>query len=154
MENYKLSIELVPRTSWCNNLRNRMSREDWDKVRRIAYREHGYKCAVCGATDIQLHCHEVWEYDDEKRIQLLREFVALCPLCHHVKHIGLAGVLAGEGKLDFRDVVTHFMKVNGCTKADFESYHQKVFDIWEERSKYQWTVDLGSYSSLMLEVNG
>ena len=149
----KLTIELVPRTSWYNNLRNRMSKESWDKVRKTAYWEHGYRCVVCGVSDVQLHCHEVWEYDDDKHTQTLKGFVALCPMCHHVKHIGLAGILADKGELDFGTVVSHFMQVNSCDKAAFWKYHDEAFALWEARSQYQWTVDLGEYAGMVTGGN-
>ncbi len=146
---YQLSIELVPQTSWYTNLRNMMSRENWDKVRKAAYWEHGYRCAVCGVTGVQLYCHELWEYDDENHVQSLKGFTAICPLCHHVKHIGLAGILASEGKLDLNAVVEHFMYVNDCSRVDFEQHRHVAFSVWESRSRHPWTVDLGEYAALV-----
>ena len=34
--------------------------------------------------------HEVWDYDDARRVQRLVRLIALCPACHEVKHLGLA----------------------------------------------------------------
>jgi hypothetical protein len=66
-------------------------------------------------------------------------------MCHHVKHIGLAGILASEGKLDYSRVVEHFMKVNNCDLAAFEKHREETFKQWAERSTYKWKVDLGEY---------
>ena len=60
-----------------------------------------------------LHCHEIWNYGDLQHIQKLVGFVALCRLCHHVKHLALALILAEAGRLDFDGVIRHFL----CIKA-------------------------------------
>jgi hypothetical protein len=141
----KLEIELVPATTWYTNLRKVLPPEEWDRIRKKAYREQGYRCGICGAQE-RLSCHEIWNYDDDKHVQTLVGFVALCNMCHHVKHIGLAGILASEGKLDYSKVIKHFMKVNNCDYSTFETHRIDAFRKWEERSQYQWKVDLGMYN--------
>jgi hypothetical protein len=144
----RLTIELVPSTSWYDNLRKVIPQSKWDKLRKRVYEKYGHKCAVCGAEG-RLNCHEVWEYDDHNHIQRLKGFIALCDLCHHVKHIGLASILAAEGRLDYEKVVGHFTKVNGCDRETFERHRDEAFTQWRERSKYDWRVDLGEYEGLI-----
>jgi len=50
-------------------------------------------CETCGGCGPQypVECHEIWNYDDTRLIQKLDGLIALCPDCHEVKHIGLAG---------------------------------------------------------------
>jgi predicted restriction endonuclease len=55
----RLTIELVPRTSWCDNMRTVVRRQTWDEIRKAAYRASDYRCAICGGTG-QLSCHEHW----------------------------------------------------------------------------------------------
>lgn len=144
----RLTTELVPSTSWYNNLRKAVHPLVWDQIRRETYRKYNYRCAICGASG-KLNCHEIWEYDDEKHIQKLAGFIALCPLCHHVKHLGFAQVLASEGKLDYRRVIEHFTKVNNCNVEDFRRHEKEVFEKWRERSRWEWKVDLGKYKKLL-----
>jgi len=151
MKGFKLAIELVPETCWYKSLRSSMSNESWNMLRRSTYAAYGYKCGICGMDHTQLHCHEIWEYDDKKRIQTLKGFIALCVMCHHVKHIGLAGILADEGKLDFGEIIRHFMKVNGCDEKAFREHHADAFEIWHRRSAVKWKVDLQQYKSLVEE---
>ena len=92
-----------------------------------------------------MNLHEQWKYDDMKHEQKLEEFILLCKMCHHVKHIGLTGILASQGKLDYNKVVKHFCKVNKRTKKEFEEHKARAFEIWEKRSKYQWKQDFGKY---------
>ena len=149
MKELKLAIDLVPQTSWYSNLRSMMSRQDWDKVRKNTYAAYGHKCGVCGSSEMQLHCHEIWEYDDKKRTQTLKGFIALCVMCHHVKHIGLAGILAKRGELDLNAVVEQFMKVNDCNEETFNNHYDEAFEVWTKRSSHKWKIDLGQYASLI-----
>ena len=146
----KLTIELVPRTSWYDNLRKCISNSAWNKIRGKTCAEYGHRCGICGA-EVRLNCHEMWEYSDKKHVQKLVGFIALCNMCHHVKHIGLAEILASEGKLDYEKVVEHFMKVNKCDKKTFEEHREGAFDEWQKRSQYEWHVDLGQYKGVIEE---
>jgi len=144
----QLRIELVPYTSWYDNLRKHIERKDWDKIRQKAYADYEYRCGICG-TEGKLNCHEIWEYDDKNHVQKFVGFVALCDLCHHVKHIGLAGILAERGELDYEKVVEHFIKVNNCDRGTFMKHRRKAFQQWQERSDHEWQVDLGEYAKFI-----
>ena len=138
----RLHIDLVPESCWYSNLRHVLPDEAWDELRRKVYAACGYRCAICGARG-QLHCHEVWSYDDATRVQRLEGFQALCENCHHIKHLGYAGILASQGKLDYDALVTHFLRVNGCDRATFQRHRDEAFAQWEERSHHEWTTDFG-----------
>jgi catalase (peroxidase I) len=70
-------------------------------------------------------------------------------MCNHVKHIGLAGILAKQGKLDFNKVIKHFCSVNACSETEFKTHVKDAFAIWRERSKYQWKQDFGEYGKYL-----
>jgi hypothetical protein len=146
----KLTIELVPQTLWYINLRKSMGKTKWDVLRKNIYAEYHYACGICGAKDVSLNCHERWEYEVNRNqgIQRLLGFIALCPMCHHCKHIGLAGILAQRGELNFDDVIAHFMKVNDCTRQKYEDHSQEQWTVWAMHSNksMQWTFDYGEYS--------
>lgn len=144
----KLTIELVPETAWYSNMRKFMSKEKWDILRKQVYKQYNYHCGVCDATGM-MNCHEIWEYDDENHIQTLKGFIALCTMCHHCKHIGLAGILADEGKLDYDAVIEHFCKVNECSSRQMDDVVSEAFEVWEKRSWHRWDVDLGKYENLV-----
>lgn len=136
--NPRLSIELVPSSSWGDNLRKICSRVQWDKIRKESYKRANYQCQVCGAPG-RLECHEVWDYDDENKVQTLREMVALCSACHEVKHIGFASV---RGRL--RPALAHLAKVNCWLPPVASRYVNDQFDTWRERSRHEWTLDLSA----------
>lgn len=121
----------------------------WNNVRNKIIKESGRKCQICGETEGVMNLHEIWKYDDRKHIQKLEGFILLCKMCHHVKHIGLAGILASEGKLDYDEVVEHFCKVNKRTKKDFAKHVDRAFEIWRRRSKHQWKQDFGKYKEFI-----
>ena len=140
----KLEIELVPSSSWENNLRNIVPKTKWDQIRRETYAKFDNKCGICNA-DGKMSCHEIWEYDDDKHIQKLKGFIALCFSCHIIKHIGMAGILAQNGKLDYRRLIEHYIKVNGCDLSDFEIHMNSAFVKWKKRSKYNWQLVLSLF---------
>ena len=142
----KLNAELVPETVWYKSLAKLLPRNVWDGIRQNYINEHGRKCQICGETEGIMNLHEVWSYDDVKHIQKLVGFILLCSMCHHVKHIGLAGILANEGKLDYEKLVEHFCVVNGCSVSEFKMHVKDTFAIWRERSKHQWKQDFGEYA--------
>lgn len=144
-DNLRLTIELVPQTCWYSNMRKVLSRTQWDRLRRQVYAAYNHRCGICGATG-RLECHEIWHYDDEKHIQTLQGFIALCEWCHHVKHIGLSRILANQDKLDYARVVAHFMQVNDCDRETFERHRKQAFEQWEERSGFEWVTELGEYA--------
>jgi hypothetical protein len=145
----KLSAELVPSTVWHSSLYRLLPREVWNGIRKNIISKNGRKCQVCGETSGTMNLHEIWEYDDTKHIQKLAGFILLCRMCHHVKHIGLAGILANQGKLDYGEVVAHFCKVNDCTEEEFEQHKSKAFEIWAKRSEHEWKQDFGKYKGLI-----
>ncbi|HEX9897146.1 MAG TPA: HNH endonuclease [Dehalococcoidales bacterium] len=143
----KLKIELVPETSWYENLRKKMRKKDWDNLRHEVYTKYINRCGICDASG-RLNCHEIWEYDDQNNIQKLKGFIALCDMCHHVKHFGLAQILANEGKLDLDQVIQYFMNVNNCSISVFNKHRRESFEQWRERSSHKWQIDLGEYQNL------
>jgi len=147
-KNLKLRIELVPSTSFFDNLRNNVSRKEWDIIRKESYLKSNEKCAICGVKG-RLNCHEIWDYDDINHIQKLVGFTALCTNCHNIKHIGLAKMQADQGRFDFNKVIDHFCKVNNCTKKTYQDHHKESFDEWHERSKHDWKIEFGDYTEII-----
>lgn len=134
-KNIKLTIELVPKTSWFSNVRSNVSDKEWDTIRRAAYKKANYRCEICGGkgTRHPVECHEIWEYNDKKNIQKLVRTIALCPNCHKVKHIGLNG----------RDENIEWLaKVNKWDIDTANDYVDYVFSVWKTRSWKEWTLDL------------
>lgn len=135
----KLTIELVPQTTWGDNLRSRLPPGKWDQLRKASYAAAGFRCEVCSGVGKThpVECHEIWEYDDEKHVQYLLGLTSLCPTCHEVKHFGRARVIGRE-----RQALEHLMGVNGWSREVALAHVDAAFKTWRERSKYSWTLDL------------
>ena len=135
----KLTIELVPQGQWGANLRKVLPKSDWDKLRKRQYILANYCCEICGGRGPKwpVECHEVWEYDDQNKIQTLTGLVALCPPCHRVKHMGRS-MAVGEGE----EAVSHFMDVNDCSRNVADAYVEEAFMPWQDRSGYEWDLEL------------
>jgi hypothetical protein len=153
----RLTVELVPRTCWFSNVRDRVSREDWDRMRSRVYEHAGRRCEVCGGRGSKhpVECHEVWEYDEATAVQRLVRMIALCPACHEVKHVGLAGV-KGRGEI----AAAHLAEVNGWSAAVADRYVRSAFAVWEERSARTWSLDVSAITGygidprVIAEANG
>lgn len=146
MNELRLSVELVPSTSWGSNVRAVLTKQQWAVLSK-SVRSKAYDiCNACGgeATD----CHEVWAYDDQKQSQKLTGMVALCHACHEVKHIGLAGI-RGHGER----AIKHFMRVNELSRRQAEKVIQRAFDVWAERSEVEWTLDISILSDYGVDMS-
>lgn len=135
----KLTIELVPKTSWGHNVRMLVTKAAWNEIRQKCYREAGNRCQVCNGVGKRhpVECHEVWHYDDAQELQTLRGFIALCPGCHKAKHLGQAFTI-GRGE----EALRHLARVNEWTIEEARLYIDEVFDTWLRRSQQAWKVDI------------
>jgi len=135
----KLSIGLIPRTAFYNNVRSIVSKKEWDIIRKTVYKEANYVCEICGGKGKRhpVECHEIWDYDSNNFQITLTGFIALCPSCHSCKHWGLSQIRGLELKC-----YDHYCKVNNI---DFKTAQRLVinaFETWSERSKYKWNVNI------------
>ncbi len=137
----KLTIELIPSSVWSQNLRSILKPKVWAGLRKEVCRKYNYRCVICGSKG-KLQAHEVWEYDDKDHIQRLKDVIAVCSKCHLVKHIGFAGILGTKKKIDYENLVKHFMKVNKCSHETFEKHLKEAIKKFEELSRYDWQIDL------------
>ena len=138
---------LVPKSSWYKSLANLLDRETWNRIRERELRRAGYKCEICGYSGKGLHCHEMWEYDDKKKVQKLVGYKILCERCHLAHHLGFATV---SGRLE--ETVEWISEITGMKESEVWKLVDKAFKEWEERSKYTWKIDY-SYEPLFSGKN-
>ena len=152
-----LSIELVPSSSWGNNLRSEanLSKREWGKLRKACYESAGHKCEICGGVGWRryngkpksiVECHEIWAYDDKKKVQTLKGLIALCPTCHKAKHLGRT--LSVESQEVQDKVLSQLMKINDLDVDELEEYIVEVFQKHAERSQHKWSLDLSWLKAL------
>ncbi len=141
----RLTVELVPRSCWFENVRSNVSAEQWNELKKRTSQKANRNCEVCGGRGPQwpVECHEIWQYNDINHIQKLEGLTALCPSCHEVKHIGLTQLKGKEV-----EATAHLAIVNGWSYFTAEQYVEQAFEVWEQRSKYAWTLDISWLESL------
>lgn len=111
--------------------------KQWDIIRKQVYQKADNVCEICGGKGINhpVECHEVWEYDEDTGIQRLGKFQALCPLCHEVKHYGLAYARGFELR-----AFKHFVSINKISRDLAREIVDRVFKQWEYRSTLTWNL--------------
>lgn len=88
----------------------------------------------------RLDAHEQWEYDEGNAVQRLKGIIAVCPACHAVIHIGRTSL-----KGDIRAAEEHFMKVNGCTYAEYRAALGEANRAHIRRNKVpEWKLDISA----------
>lgn len=141
----KLKFELVPDSCWYSNLRSLLPPGGWDIIRKKAYARAGGRCMICLSPEKRLEAHEVWSYDEENAVQKLEGVIAVCRRCHAVIHIGRTQLTGGE-----REAEAHFMKVNGCTYAEYRKALGEANEAHRRRNKIpEWKLDLSVLPELL-----
>jgi len=146
----RLTIEMVPSTCWFSNARNNISKSGWDRLRKTTYEKANYRCEICGGQGKRhpVECHEIWLFDDKEYIQKLGGLIALCPNCHEVKHIGLA---SSHGRGDAAR--NYLANINSWTDKQTQEYLSLVKQIWLERSKHEWKLNLDWLKKQNVNIN-
>ena len=139
-----MTVELVPASQWGDNLRSRLPKAEWDRLRKETYARAHHRCEICGGRGPRwpVEAHEIWHYDDDNAIQRLDGLIALCPSCHECKHLGRA-MAVQRGPQALR----HLARVNGWTPEETQAYVVAAFAEWEARSQRTWEIDLNWLSN-------
>ena len=134
----KLKFELVPDGCWYSNLRSILSKKQWDFLRADAKERSGGKCMICGKQTKYLDAHERWSYDEKSCVQKLEDIIAVCKDCHSVIHIGYTQLKGNEERAE-----KHFMKVNGCSYAEYRKALGLANEVHKRRNEIsEWKLDL------------
>ena len=138
-EKKKLNFELVPDGCWYSNLRTILSKKEWDFIRKDAKERAGGRCMICGRKTDRLEAHERWSYDEKTATQKLEDVVAVCHDCHSVLHFGRTSLVGNVERAE-----NHYMKVNGCSYAEFKKALGLANEYHESLNKVpEWKLDLG-----------
>jgi hypothetical protein len=142
-----LFVEPVPATCRFSEMRVVLSAAQYSHVEQARFEAAGNRCQTCGGAG-PLPCrrvdlHEVWHYDDVKRVQTLLRFTALCPPCHNVAHLAMMAPRSAR-----IESLVHIKKVNGWTMSAVEDHVKAAFDTWRLRSGVEWKTNLGHLAIL------
>ena len=150
MKDFKLSIELLPKGAWGNDLSKTLPKKDWDKIRHACYEKANHKCEICGYETDELDAHEVWEFNEENKTQTLVDIIGICSKCHGVKHF------KNSVRMGYEDSAkAHFLKVNDCSENDFANHLLEKVIEYEKNNKvlrWQMIVDMEKFGSKNIEL--
>lgn len=137
----KLKIEPIPASTWGISLANKLPPNEWNEIRQKVYRDANYRCEICGATDRTLHAHEIWVFDEKRRIQRLAGLECCCELCHDVHHFGRTSETRAQSYQE--RCVGHWCKVNRKSRNEFMVYLQLIRILNRKRADIQFIVKVG-----------
>lgn len=146
----RLKIELIPKTCFYSNVRTLLPKKYWDLLRRASYAKAEYKCEICGESgkdqgyNHEVECHEIWDYDDTLKVQILTGLIALCPKCHQVKHFGRTSAIGLQA-----EAFKRMERVNNWTHKECVTHLAESMVEWGERSLYKWRLDIGILKELV-----
>lgn len=149
-----LSLELIPKGTWYVNVRTKFSKKHWDIIRRHVYAQAGYKCEICGGAGPKwpVECHEKWEWDEKNLVQRLVGFIALCPNCHAIKHVGHARATLSKTRL--QKLYRHQRVVNKWRKAKQAAHLARMANQQKRRNALKWTVNITYARKLIYDLTG
>jgi hypothetical protein len=130
-----LAVELVPRTAWWSNVRSNVTRAEWEKCKRYAKGLTGGVCKICG--QVGQAQGDIWP---------------LCPRCHQCKHMGHSRATMNFDQ--WSELINHFKQVNEWPDWKIEKYLELCFNIWELRSRMQWSLDVSFLTTIGIDLAG
>lgn len=147
-----LFVDMIPSTSWYENVRSAVSPTDWHRVSMMVRRRAHWTCEACGfvadeTARLLMDAHERFSYNEATGVQRLVRLICLCGACHGATHYGHSAV-TGEAET----AMAHLQRVTGMTPAQSEDHLRDAFALWEHRSTMQWRLDLSVISGAGIAV--
>jgi len=137
----RLSVEMIPRPIFGENLRNRLSHAEWERCKDYAKAESGGVCGICSGAGARgrVDCHERWEWNEtvKPHVQKLIGLIALCPRCHGATHFGRALVMGFE-----QDAIDQLMQVNGWSRTEAKIHVDIAMAHWKQQNEHAWELNL------------
>lgn len=130
--------DMLPSSTWEDNLRTRLKPEEWDRLRKFCYSAAGNTCVACGSRgEPHVEAHEVWRFDEKTSTQYLKGLLCLCPTCHKIKHWGYSNRLGILPQV--RD------RIKWLNDWDDQILAKSLDDVakrQDQLSRIKWTLDL------------
>ena len=158
-----ISIDLVPKNAWGNNVRAVVSNHVWRMLRwhfgasleqptsgggamcgRSSRGNNYLICNICARKFDNLHLHELWHFDDIELIQKLIGCRAICEDCHSAIHFGRSQAVGLE-----KQTLAYIQKINEWSEEDATNHVNSSFKEWIRRDRLHYKLDL----SYLLENN-
>lgn len=148
------AFDLVPTTAQGSTLRTLLSRRQWNRIRWQSREEAGDTCELCGRRGRRvegvrsvgvLEGHELWSYDDERKIQRLVSVQTVCPDCHQALHWQHENppdpATSNRYHLGPALAMVEIIVRSGWDRTGLDEHHSRVIELWRVRSGSLWTLD-------------
>lgn len=145
-------LSLIPKNIWYINLRTMLSVDEWNIISKRIRVEQEYTCFCCKVSLNELkstkyfHAHEMWWFDDTKKIVDLKAILCVCWKCHESMHLGFASV-----KNNYKQAFGHLMKVNKWNYETANIYVESSFEKWSQNSNIDWKFNISSFENILTE---
>lgn len=149
-ESLRLTIDVIPRDTMRVTLCELCPPGLWRMIRKKVFSLYGEKCCLCGYLGKRIHCHEVWELDFDRHVQILKGIWPLCGFCHEVKHFGAVAYREKAKGKDARKakvekMQAHFVEVNKCAPEVFDRHILTILSLRHyisDQPGIRWTLAL------------
>ncbi|MBU3146735.1 hypothetical protein [Clostridium sp. CF012] len=146
---FLLNIQLVPLSRFGINLRTKLKKSDWDKIRKSVYAKEEMCCHICLEPCKSLDAHEVWNFNKKTQIQKLIGIIGICKACHNTIHYGRSQMIGYE-----QEAKEQFLKVNNCEMIDLKIELLRIRADYFELCKIKdWKLDLAFIEAQGYVVN-
>ena len=143
----KLKFELIPDGCFKYNLRNILSKTEWDYIKKVVKASANGTCMICGKKTYRLDAHERWSYNEKDGIIKLEDVLAVCTDCHAVIHINRTFIKGDEERAE-----KHYRKVNACTYAEYRRDLGLANEEQKRRNNVaEWKMDLSNLLKFVKE---
>ena len=134
-------IELEPLSSqtWWSNSSLHYNKNIWYQYEKLVKDISKGYCFVCGkhckTSDIVLN--DLWDFDDEKKIQTLIGVYPSCLFCHQINTVTL-----NQTKEKHEEIKNHLMQVNNWKYTVADEHLKRTLKKKAERDKSEWIVNI------------
>lgn len=135
---------MIPQPLHGKSLSRLLKRKLWDVLGRSVRARAEGRCEICGQESTRLDCHEVWSYDDERRVARLVGLKAVCSPCHLSTHMGRATSIGRQDQ-----AIDHLMEVNDWTWDEARPYVAHAMQEYVMRSKNAWVLDVSDLPTIV-----
>lgn len=162
--------DLIPSTTWFNNVRSCVSQSSWDKLRKQVYERVDYKCECCNtdcrfrksytgddyATDkifpssefkaeVELNKWNTIQMEAHERWSYDYESKAqklerIIALCHRCHSATHLGFAGLRGVHIL--AMRHMKQVNGWDDKQLHAHCNEQQEVWRKRNQVQWTLHI------------
>lgn len=149
-----LKIEKLPSKIGYNGLRYKVPSFVWDSIRHKVYESNNHKCTFCNKK-VQLHAHEVFDFDSNSGIACLSKIIPVCELCHSLIHYGRSKVVHNHEYIN--EIWRNFANVNKLSGFDSwtldlikDIHEMETLVLFMKRDKIDWIIDWNSIKQYLI----